>query len=113
MKKSQEQVQQILNQERENESRQRQQEAQAKELEKAQRAHYERALTLEVKDYDTAEDKVIEALGSEAANVIIQSFEDSHALMYHLGKNPDKLRKLDDLVKSGTSTSTAKAIAEL
>lgn len=113
LKKSEGHVQQLLSKERENDQRQRQQEAQTRELEAAQRAHYERALTLEVKDYDTAEDKVIEALGSEAANVIIQSFEDSHALMYHLGKNPDKLRKLDDLVKSGTSTSTAKALAEL
>lgn len=113
LKKSEGHVQQLLSKERENDQRQRQQEAQARELETAQRAHYERANTLEVKDYETAEDKVIEALGSEAANVIIQSFEDSHALMYHLGKNPDKLQRLDDLVKSGTSTSTAKALAEL
>lgn len=115
MKKSEGHVQQLLSKERENDQRQRQQEAQARELETAQRAHYERALTLEVKDYDKHEDRVIEALGPEAFNVIIQSFDDSHALANYLGTpaNQAKLDKLNDLVKEGSSTSTAKALAEL
>ncbi len=113
LKKSEGHVQQLLSKERENDQRQRQQEAQARELETAQRAHYERAQTLGVKDYNEIEDKVIDALGPEAINVVVQGFDDSHALMYYLGKNPDKLQKIDDLVKQGTSVSTAKALAEL
>jgi|GEM_PF-5167678 hypothetical protein len=113
LKKSEGHVQQLLSKERENDQRQRQQEAQARELETAQRAHYERALTLGVKDYDETEDKVIEALGPEAINVVVQGFDDSHALMYYLGKNPGTLQKIDQLVKEGSSISTAKALAEL
>jgi hypothetical protein len=115
LKKSEGHVQQLLSKERENDQRQRQQEAQARELETAQRAHYERANTLEVKDYDKHEDRVIEALGPEAFNIIIQGFDDSHALANYLGTpaNQAKLDKLNDLVKQGTSVSTAKALAEL
>lgn len=113
VKRNQEEVRRLLREERDQEANKLAQEAQSKQLEESQRSHYKRALTLEVKDYDEAEDKVIDALGSEAANVIIQSFDDSHALMYHLGKNPDKLHKLDQLVKDGSSTATAKALAEL
>ncbi|QDP61809.1 MAG: putative scaffolding protein [Prokaryotic dsDNA virus sp.] len=115
LKKNEGHVQQLLSKERENDQRQRQQEAQTRELEAAQRAHYERALTLEVKDYDKHEDRVIEALGPEAFNVIIQGFDDSHALANYLGTpaNQAKLDKLNDLVKQGTSVSTAKALAEL
>jgi len=88
-------------QENQNSALKQQQEAATRqELEQKQRGHYERALTLEVKDYDVAEDKVLEILGHDNVNHLINNFDDSHALVYHLGKNEKEAQRLADLIEA-------------
>ena len=64
-----------------------------------QEAHYDRAAKLGVKDYEDAEDALIEILGAENVRHIIQSTAKSELLTYHLGKNPDKARYFADFIK--------------
>ena len=58
--------------------------------EEAMSRHYQAAATLKVKDFEAAEDKVIEIFGKDAAKGIITNVDDSHILVYWLGKNPEK-----------------------
>ncbi|MCB1725757.1 MAG: hypothetical protein KDJ39_18895 [Gammaproteobacteria bacterium] len=61
--------------------------------------HYTNAGKLKVDDFEAAEDRVIEIFGRDAAREIIANVEDSHLLMYWLGKNPDKASHYADLLK--------------
>lgn len=78
-------------------------------LERKQIKHYERAEALGVTGYEGVEDKAIEIIGTEAANFIIQSNENSHLIFYHLGKNPGKAEYFADLSK----TDAGKCVMEL
>ena len=101
IKKAEEAAHQRYQESQNNTLQQQQEAAKRQELEQKQRGHYERALTLEVKDYDVAEDKVMEILGEDNVNHIIANFEeDSHALVYHLGKNEKEARRLADLIQT-------------
>lgn len=62
----------------------------SKVLEQKQVEHYEKAKKMGVKDYPDTEDKAIETLGKELSNQIIANTENSHALLYYLGKNPSE-----------------------
>ena len=63
-------------------------------------AHYKRADSMGVKDYDATEDAAIKILGKDSALGIIEGgLSNSEALLYYLGKNPKEAQRLADLVK--------------
>lgn len=62
--------------------------------------HYERADEIGAKDYEVTEDKALEILGTEVANHIIDNFDDSHVILYYLGKNPDEANRIANLLES-------------
>lgn len=78
-------------------------------LEKKQLTHYQNAAELGVSDFDEAEDALIEILGEENINHIIENFDKSHVINYYLGKNPDKAEEIAALL----NTNAIKAVAEL
>lgn len=68
-----------------------------RELKKKQEAHWEKADELGVEDYDAKEEKLIEVMGAEMVNNIIDYFpEDSHNLVYYLGTNEDEAEELTE-----------------
>jgi hypothetical protein len=71
--------------------------------------HYERAEKIGAKDYAVTEDKALEVLGNEVANHIIDNFDDSHVILYYLGKNPDEAERIAGLIKS----QPIKGVAEM
>ena len=79
------------------------------ELDAALSKHYERARKLGVDDFDAAENKVIELFGSDAAKEIIGAVDESHTLVYWLGKNPDKAYQYAQTIR----TNPVKGILEL
>jgi hypothetical protein len=83
--------------------------AKSQELQRKQLKHYERANEIGAKDYATTEDKALEILGNEVANHMIDNFDDSHILLYYLGKNPVEAEHLSDLLKS----NPIKGVAEI
>jgi hypothetical protein len=68
-------------------------------LVKKQTKHYERAEELGAKDFDEVEDKAIEILGKEAVNQLIKGSDESHLILYYLGKNPEKAKDIAKLIK--------------
>lgn len=62
--------------------------------------HYERSATLKVSDYEETEEAAADILGDDVARQIVANTDDSHLLMYHLGKNPAKAQKLKALLES-------------
>lgn len=87
----------------------RQQQEQSAQLEGRQREHYKRAAELKVKDYEATEDVAIEALGQDYVNQLIANFDDSHTLLYFLGKNPGEASRLASLIK----TNPIRGVAEI
>ena len=78
-----------------------QQDAEARRLEEGQRAHYRKAATLGVDDYEQAEDAVIAAIGDAAVTEIAARDPDNaHTLFYTLGKSPEKLREFASKFKA-------------
>jgi len=79
-----------------------QQEAAAKALAAKQKQHYERAIKLGAKDFAATEDRAIEVLGESNVDQIIANFDDSHILLYYLGKDANKAeaQKLASLINS-------------
>ena len=57
-------------------------------------SHYQRADSLKVKDYDVAEEKAVDVLGRDLVEDIAATADDSHLLLYYLGKNPGKAEEL-------------------
>lgn len=73
---------------------------------KAIGAHYERADALKVKDYDEAEEAAVSVLGSELVQNIAASADDSHTLIYYLGKNKAKAEELKLLFANDPAKAT-------
>lgn len=61
-------------------------------------AHYERSAKLKVPDYEAVEEVAVNILGDDIARQIVANTEDSHLLMYHLGKNPARAEQLKQLL---------------
>ena len=80
-----------------------------RELERRQTSHYQRADKLGVKDYAETEDLAIEALGRDNVNHLIRATDNSEALLYYLGKHPEKATHFADLIER----SPVKAVFEL
>ena len=77
-------------------------------LEQAKRKHYEKAYALGALDYDEVEDKAIDALGEEVVNHLIRSSDNTHVILYYLGKNPDEAEDLSALIKTDPVKATLK-----
>lgn len=69
-------------------------------IERAQINHYERADDLKVKDFDDTENKAIAIIGNDVAKHIIQSSDNSHFVMYYLGKHPGEAENIKALIDS-------------
>lgn len=82
---------------------------QSQELERKQVKHYQRANEIGTKDYAEVEDEAIAILGNGTVNQIINNFEDSHILLYFLGKNPDKAQAIAEKIQ----TNPIQGVAEL
>lgn len=76
---------------------------------KRQEQHYRSSFDLGVSDFEATEDNALSILGDKTVNAIIEIYDDSPALIYHLGKNKDKAEKIKQLA----STAPAKALIEL
>lgn len=75
--------------------------------------HYERAEEIGAKDYEATEDKALEILGNDTAKVIIENYDNSHIILYYLGKNPDEAKHIASLVESKQSVKAIDAVAGL
>lgn len=73
-------------------------------------AHYDRANTLKLKNYEELEDKAIDILGTDLAKVIMANTGKSHLIMAHLGANPGKAMELAELVKVDPVSAFAQAV---
>ena len=70
----------------------------AEALERKQYKHYERAASMGAKDYPETEEKALEILGNDIANHVIDNLDDSHVLLYYMGKNPAEAERIAELV---------------
>ena len=71
--------------------------------------HYEKADKMGAKDYSETEDVALEIFGNDYANQIIDNFDDSHVILYYLGKNPEEAKRIKKLIE----TSPVKGVAEV
>ena len=78
-------------------------------LVRRQESHYEKAEKLGAKDYAEVEDAAIGVLGNEAVNHIIKASDNSHLILYYLGKNPGQAEEISELIK----TDAVKAVWKL
>lgn len=62
--------------------------------------HYERSAELNVPDYSETETVAADMLGDDIAKQIVANTDNSHLLMYHLGKNPEKAESLKALIEN-------------
>lgn len=69
-------------------------------LQMQQTRHYEMADKLGVADYEEIEDKAIEILGKNVVNQLISGNDESHKILYFLGKNPKRAADIADLIKT-------------
>jgi len=78
------------------------------------RAHCTAAINSKLPDYDEQEDKVIEEIGVEAHNYIVNNFPSrSHLVTYALAKNPGKLVELGNHVRSGDNQKALLLLGEI
>lgn len=83
---------------------------QSQQLQSKIEAHYDRASTLKLKNYEELEDKAIDILGTDLAKVIMANTAKSHLIMAHLGANVGKAMELAELVKTDPVSAFAQAV---
>ena len=68
---------------------------------KRQRAHFERVVDLEVEDYDASEQVVADMFGADVLSRFIDSYDNSHMMVYYLGKekNQAEAKELAGMLK--------------
>lgn len=76
------------------------------DLERRQTRHYERAEKLGAKDFNETEDKAIAILGNEVANHLIRNSDQSHMVLYYLGKHPDEAEEIARLIETNPIKAT-------
>ena len=70
-------------------------------------SHFDRADKLNVSDYATVQDQVVDVLGEDLVKEIISRCpKNSEMVLYHIGKNPDKLYNLKRLAKEDPTELT-------
>lgn len=73
-------------------------------------AHYDRANSLNLKNYEELEDKAIDILGTDLSKVIMANTAKSHLIMAHLGANVGKAMELAELLKVDPVSAFAQAV---
>lgn len=68
--------------------------------------HYQRASELRVGDYEEVEDVAVEALGAKLIQSIQSTVDNSEALIYYLGKNPEKAAQVAVLFEANPGKAT-------
>jgi len=65
-------------------------------------AHYKRAIEFGAKDFQATEDRAIAILGDDTVDQVISNFDDSHIILYYLGKetNAQEAENLATLIKA-------------
>ncbi len=83
-------------------------EAPNQELERSKRTYYTKAIELGADDFEEAEDRVIDAIGEDALDHLIQNSDKPHLLTYYLGneKNKRELDSVSDLLKTNPVKAT-------
>ena len=76
------------------------------DLAQKQREHYERVQLMKARDFDETEDKAIAILGNGTANEIIRRSDQSHKVLYFLGKNPDEAEEIKSLIDTDPVAAT-------
>lgn len=79
------------------------------------REHYAQAEKLKIKDFEEAEDTVVDTIGNELLQYIINYHgEKSAAMVFHLSKNPVKAQELYDLSQNpGQAVRLAQRLTRL
>jgi hypothetical protein len=95
-------VREQLGQQRQSETVERQRENRNRAL----LAHYERADKLGLADYDEVEAKAAAILGKEIAEELAASDDGASAVLYFLGKNPDKAQDIRDTFDENPALGT-------
>lgn len=70
-----------------------------REREGAMLAHYERAESSKIPDYEALEDAAISAMGQTLVSEIIVNTDQSHVVLAHLGKHPEKAERYAQIAK--------------
>jgi hypothetical protein len=83
-----------------------QQQARSQQQQAAINSHYVRANSLNVMDYEQAEDRAAQVLGVDIVEGIQAKVPDSEKLLYFLGKNENKLSYFRDLFASDPGRAT-------
>lgn len=86
-------VKSVIDQQQHGTERARQQE----QMNSVINAHYDRAEKLNLPDFDDAEGKLVEILDQGAVAQIAQMIPNSEAVVYYLGKNPDKAYQIREI----------------
>ncbi len=86
------------------------QESQALATDEINRAHYARADTLKVTNYDELEGNAVDIIGDDFAQVLISSTENAHRILASMGANPGKTAQIAALAKSNPSKAFADAL---
>jgi hypothetical protein len=73
---------------------------------KALEAHYDRVDKIGLRDYDAAEEKAKGILGKDLTEDIAVNAEDSHAVLYFLGKNPEEAERLREIFDENPAKGT-------
>ncbi len=79
-------------------------------LERRQTQHYEAADKLGIKDYADVEDVAIGILGKQTVNQLIKDLDNSPAILYYLGKNPEKAESIAEML---SGPNAVKGVLEL
>jgi len=85
------------------------QSVQAQELKRHQIRHIQKSDELGLKDYAEVEDEAVSILGHNTVNTIISNFDDSHILLYFLGKNPGRAESIAETIQ----TNPIRGVAEI
>lgn len=75
-------------------------EAKATAFKQRNTEHIRSSIALDTADYDETEDAVIEILGQENVDHVINSTPDAHLVLYYMGKNPHEAEKIRDLIET-------------
>jgi hypothetical protein len=86
------------------------QERQAVATDEINRAHYGRADSLKVKNYDQLEGNAVDIIGDQFAQTLIASTENAHRILASMGANPAKTAQIASLIQSDPAKAFANAL---
>lgn len=78
-----------------------------------QREHYRKAEELGADDYGEMEDQVLLIMGPDVVRQIVDSYDNSHILTYHLGKNPTTAQAIKGMIDAGNPIAAIQEVTRL